>query len=85
MKSYSEGAYDLHIHSAPDVLARRMDANNKKVEAMKSFKAQSHLIVYYIQRAFMGGSYAANYPVCQEFRYAESFARVFPVVSTGLL
>lgn len=25
MKNYIEGAYDLHVHSAPDVLARRMD------------------------------------------------------------
>ena len=25
MKNYIEGAYDLHVHSAPDVLERRMD------------------------------------------------------------
>lgn len=25
MKNYIKGAYDLHVHSAPDVLARRMD------------------------------------------------------------
>ena len=25
MKNFIEGAYDLHVHSAPDVLPRRMD------------------------------------------------------------
>jgi 4-oxalomesaconate hydratase len=57
----------------------------KKVNAMKCFKAQSHLIEYYTQRAFMRGNHARRLSGCQEYRYAESFARVFPVVSTELL
>ncbi len=61
------------------------DVYEKKVEAMKCFKAQSHLIEYYTQRAFMRGNHARRLSGCQDYRYAESFARVFPVVSTELL
>ncbi len=61
------------------------DAYEKKVAAMKCFKAQSHLIEYYTQRAFMRGNHARRLSGCQDYKYAESFARVFPVVSTELL
>ncbi len=57
----------------------------KKVAAMKCFKAQSHLIEYYTQRAFMRGNHARRLSGCQDYKYAESFARTFPVVSTELL
>lgn len=56
-----------------------------KVQAMRCFKAQSHLIEYYTQRAVMRGNHARRLSGNQEHLYAESFARVFPVVSQELL
>ncbi len=46
MKNYIEGAYDLHIHSAPDVLARRMDdiemAQRVVASGMAGYAIKSH-------------------------------------------
>ena len=58
---------------------------DQKVAAMKCFKAQSHLIEYYTQRAFLRGNHARRLSGCQDYKYAESFARFFPVVSEELL
>lgn len=58
---------------------------HKKVEAMKSFKAQSHLIEYYTQRAFMRGNHARRISGCSQYQYAESFSQFFPNVGTELM
>nr|WP_321305764.1 DUF6282 family protein [uncultured Sphaerochaeta sp.] len=46
MKSFIKGAYDLHIHSAPDVLARRMDdidmAQRVIASGMAGYAIKSH-------------------------------------------
>ncbi|HYF82310.1 MAG TPA: DUF6282 family protein [Clostridia bacterium] len=49
MKSLIDGAYDLHIHSAPDVLPRRMDdlemAQRIIKAGMKGYAIKSHYFV----------------------------------------
>lgn len=72
-------------HYEPGHFIDITDTYEKKVAAMKCFKAQSHLIEYYTQRAFMRGNHARRLSGCQGYKYAESYARVFPVVSTELL
>ncbi len=46
MPDFLEGAYDLHVHSAPDVLPRKMDdlelAQRFKAVGMKGFCLKSH-------------------------------------------
>ena len=56
------------------------DTFEQKVCAMKCFKAQAHLIEYYTQRAFMRGNHARRISGNQNYRYAESFASLFPYV-----
>jgi 4-oxalomesaconate hydratase len=56
----------------------------QKVEAMKCFKAQSHLIEYYTQRAFLRGNHARRISGNNTYKYAESFANFFPVVGGEL-
>lgn len=58
---------------------------DRKVQAMQCFKAQSHLIEYYTQRAFLRGNHARRLSGHSEYKYAECFSRFFPVVSTELL
>ena len=53
----------------------------QKVEAMKCFKAQGHLIEYYIQRAFMRGNHARRLSGVKDYKYAESFSNFFPRVA----
>ena len=72
-------------HYTPGHFIDITDTYEQKVAAMKCFKAQSHLIEYYTQRAFMRGNHARRLSGCQAYKYAESFSRVFPVVSTELL
>ncbi len=69
----------------PGIFVDITDTYEKKVEAMNCFKAQSHLIEYYTQRAFMRGNHARRLSGRQEYKYAESFSRFFPVVSPELL
>jgi len=57
---------------------------DKKVEAMKCFQAQGHLIEYYAQRAFMRGNHAARLSGEKSYKYAESFANFFPTVGSEL-
>ena len=49
MKTLIDGAYDLHIHSAPDVLPRKMDdlvmAERAIAAGMKGFAIKSHYFV----------------------------------------
>ncbi len=72
-------------HYVPGQFVDITDVYDKKVAAMKCFKAQSHLIEYYTQRAFMRGNHARRLSGCQNYKYAESFSRVFPVVASELL
>ena len=65
----------------PAVFVDITETYEQKVAAMKCFKAQSHLIEYYTQRAFLRGNHARRLSGCQEYQYAESFQRVFPVVA----
>lgn len=60
------------------------DVYEQKIAAMKCFKAQSHLIEYYTQRAFMRGNHARRISGNQSYKYAESFANYFPTVGTEL-
>ena len=54
------------------------DSYDKKLEAMKCFKSQSHLIEYYAQRAAMRGDHARHFYGGGNCKYAESFSRFFP-------
>lgn len=54
----------------------------KKIEAMRCFESQSHLIEYYTQRAFMRGNHARRLSGRKDIKYAESFANFFPVVGS---
>lgn len=69
----------------PGIFIDITDYYEKKVEAMKCFKAQAHLIEYYTHRASMRGNHARRLSGCQDYKYAESFSRFFPVVSSELL
>lgn len=69
----------------PGILIDITDAYEKKVSAMKCFKAQSHLIEYYMQRAFLRGNHARRISGETEYKYAESFARYYPVVSAEIV
>jgi 4-oxalomesaconate hydratase len=60
------------------------ESYEQKVEAMKCFKAQSHLIEYYTQRAFLRGNHARRISGNNAYKYAESFANFFPVVGEEL-
>lgn len=65
----------------PGIFVDITETYEQKVAAMKCFQAQNHLIEYYTQRAFLRGNHARRISGCQEYKYAESFQRVFPVVS----
>lgn len=60
------------------------DVYEQKIAAMKCFKAQSHLIEYYTQRAFMRGNHARRLSGNNSYKYAESFANYFPAVGPEL-
>lgn len=56
----------------------------QKVAAMKCFKAQSHLIQYYTDRAFLRGNHARRISGNQSYKFAECFSNFFPVVGEEL-
>jgi 4-oxalomesaconate hydratase len=60
------------------------DTYDQKVAAMKCFKAQSHLIQYYTDRAFLRGNHARRISGNNAFKYAECFSNFFPVVGEEL-
>ncbi|MGN0907766.1 MAG: PIG-L deacetylase family protein [Bullifex sp.] len=72
-------------HYVPGHFVDITETYEQKVRAMQCFKAQSHLIEYYTQRAFLRGNHARRLSGNQSYRYAESFSRTFPVVSEELL
>lgn len=69
----------------PSIIVDITESYEKKVEAMNCFKAQSHLIEYYTQRAFLRGNHARRISGVNSYKYAESFACYFPTVSTELV
>ncbi len=72
-------------HYVPGCFMDITDTYEKKVEAMKCFKAQSHLIQYYTERAFMRGNHARRISGDTSYKYAESFSNFFPVVAKELI
>jgi 4-oxalomesaconate hydratase len=71
-------------HFVPGSFIDITEAYEQKVEAMKCFKAQGHLIEYYTQRAFLRGNHARRISGNNAYKYAESFANFFPVVGEEL-
>ena len=71
-------------HYVPGIFVDITGTYDQKVAAMNCFQAQGHLIQYYTERAFLRGNHARRLSGCQEYRYAESFARFFPQVSGEL-
>ena len=58
---------------------------DKKIAAMQCFKGQSHLIEYYTQRAFMRGNHARRISGNSNYKYAETFSSMYPIVSEKLV
>ena len=69
----------------PGTLIDITEVYEQKVAAMKCFKAQSHLIEYYTQRAFLRGNHIRRISGDQSYRYAESFSNFFPVAGEELI
>lgn len=69
----------------PGIMVDITSVYEKKIAAMKCFLAQSHLIEYYTQRAFLRGNHARRISGEGKYKYAESFARYYPVVSEELV
>lgn len=57
---------------------------DQKVAAMKCFQAQSHLIQYYTDRAFLRGNHARRISGNQSYKFAECFSNFFPTVGEEL-
>lgn len=69
----------------PDVIIDITETYPQKEAAMKCFKAQNHLIQYYMDRAKMRGNHARRCSGNSEYKYAESFSRFYPFVSGELM
>jgi 4-oxalomesaconate hydratase len=69
----------------PGIMVDITAVYEKKVAAMNCFRAQSHLIEYYTQRAFLRGNHARRISGETKYKYAESFARYYPVVGEELI
>jgi 4-oxalomesaconate hydratase len=65
----------------PGIFIDITESYEQKIAAMNCFKAQKHLIEYYTQRAFMRGNHARRLSGIKSYKYAESFAPVFPVIA----
>jgi 4-oxalomesaconate hydratase len=72
-------------HFMPGVLVDITEVYDQKLAAMQCFKAQSHLIEYYKQRAFLRGNHIRRLSGNQDYKYAECFSRFFPVVGDELV
>lgn len=64
----------------PDTLIDITEVYEQKLEAMKCYQAQSHLIEYYDQKARMRGNQARRISGNQNYEFAETFMRFFPYV-----
>lgn len=71
-------------HYMPGSMVDITETFDQKVAAMKCFKAQSHLIQYYTDRAAMRGNHARRLSGDQAYKYAESFSNFAPVVGPEL-
>jgi len=69
----------------PEVIIDITEAYPQKEAAMKCFKAQKHLIEYYMDRAKMRGNHARRCSGNSEYQYAESFSRFYPYVGSELV
>ncbi|MGN0774680.1 MAG: PIG-L deacetylase family protein [Candidatus Ventricola sp.] len=69
----------------PNQLIDISEVYEQKVEAMKCFKAQKHLIEYYTQRAFLRGNHLRRISGNQTYQYGESFSSFFPVAGEELV
>lgn len=69
----------------PGTLIDITEVYEQKVAAMKCFKAQSHLIEYYTQRAFLRGNHIRRISGKQNYKYAECFSNFFPVAGEELV
>ncbi len=69
----------------PDQFIDITEVYDKKVKAMECFAGQHHLIEYYKQRAFMRGNHARRLSGNNTYKYAESFANFYAVVSEELV
>src|SRR5699024_10769206 len=69
----------------PDQFIDITSVYDKKVEAMNCFKGQEHLIQYYKDRAAMRGNHARRLSGNPSYKFAESFASYYPVVSEYLV
>lgn len=81
MKIYGFEPHQTEISGfVPSTFIDITDGYDEKIAAMKCFKAQSHLIEYYTQRAFLRGNHARRLSGNQQYKYAESFANFYPWV-----
>lgn len=64
----------------PEVILDITEVFEEKKAAMNCYKAQKHLIEYYTARAMMRGNHARRCSGNNEYKFAESFTRVFPYV-----
>ena len=64
----------------PEVILDITETYEQKVAAMNCYKAQKHLIEYYSARAMTRGNHARRCSGNKEYRFAETFTRVFPYV-----
>lgn len=69
----------------PEVIIDITETYPQKEAAMKCFKAQKHLIEYYMDRAKMRGNHARRCSGNNEYQYAESFTRFYPYVGEELV
>lgn len=69
----------------PDVIIDISETYPQKEAAMKCFKAQKHLIEYYMDRAKMRGNHARRCSGNSQYQYAESFSRFYPYVGGELV
>ncbi|MGE4585355.1 MAG: PIG-L deacetylase family protein [Sphaerochaeta sp.] len=69
----------------PEVIIDISETMEMKVAAMHCFKAQSHLIEYYTQKACMRGNHARRLSGNKTYAYAEAFTRRFPYVGEWLV
>ncbi|MDR3566101.1 MAG: PIG-L family deacetylase [Negativicutes bacterium] len=69
----------------PEVIIDITDAYPQKEAAMKCFKAQKHLIEYYMDRAKMRGNHARRCSGNSQYQYAEAFSRFYPYVGGELV
>ena len=69
----------------PEVIIDITETYPQKEAAMRCFKAQKHLIDYYIDRAKMRGNHARRCSGNSEYKYAETFSRFYPYVGEELM